>query len=76
MHSPIAQSVAYRTGGCWFDPLLGHYPFQGLMIVIAHDSFLSHNCPLFQQWLGGKAAKGLGRILCGVLVIKTQKMHG
>ena len=38
--SPIAQSVAlwtlvFRTGGRWFDPRLGQYPFQGLKIVIA-----------------------------------------
>ena len=35
MLSPIAQSVALKTGGHWFDPWLGQYSFRGLMIVIA-----------------------------------------
>ena len=36
--------------------------------VLRQESFLSHRCPLFQQWICGKAASGLGRILCRVLV--------
>ena len=34
----------------------------------AQDSFLSHRCALFRRWLCGKAANGLERILCRVLV--------
>ena len=29
------------------------------------------DCPLFRQWLCGKADSGLERILCGVLVKRT-----
>ena len=29
------QRIDLRTGGRWFDPGLGQYPFRGLMIVIA-----------------------------------------
>ena len=33
-----------------------------------NPAFLPHRCPLFRQWLCGKAASGLERILCGVMV--------
>ena len=33
-HSSVGSIVDLRTGSCWFDPLLGQYSFQGLMIVI------------------------------------------
>ena len=36
-----------------------------LFCPLRQDSFLSHRCPLFRQWLCGKAASGLQRILCG-----------
>ena len=38
--------------------------------------FLSHCCPVFWRQLSGKAASGLGRILCGVLVKRTPGKHG
>ena len=68
--SYIAQWVAYwiRTGGRWFDPQLGQYSFQGLMIVIATGFIPLKRCPLFQRWLHGKAASGLERMMCRVLV--------
>ena len=51
-----------------------HSSFRGLMIVIALGLIpLSHCCPLFRQWLCGKAASGLERVLCGVLVIELQE---
>ena len=34
-HSSFGSTVDLRTGGCWFDPWLVQYSFQGLMIVIA-----------------------------------------
>ena len=55
-HSSIGGVADLRTGGRWIDPRLGQYSFRGLMIVIA--TFLSR-CPLFRQWLFGKAASGL-----------------
>ena len=58
-HSSVGSFADLRTGGRWFDPRLGQYSFQGLMIVMRQDSFLSHHCPLFLQWLCGKAASGL-----------------
>ena len=69
--SPVGSVVDLKTGGHWFDPRLGQYSFRGLMIVIMTDSFLSHCCPLFRQWLCWKAASGLDRILCRVLVKRT-----
>ena len=43
-------------------------PIFFLRIDDSQDSFLSYYCPLFRQWLSGKAAIGLERILCRVLV--------
>ena len=44
-HSSVSSLADLRTGGSWFDPRLGQYSFQGLMIVIAtgfiHLSLLS-----------------------------------
>ena len=47
-----------------------------IISVISGRSFLFHRCPLFRQWLCGKAACGLKRILCGVLVKRTPGKHG
>ena len=33
--SSVASGADLRTGGPWFDPRLGQYSFQGLMIFIA-----------------------------------------
>ena len=34
-NSPVGNIADLRTGGPWFDPQLGVYSFQVLMIVIA-----------------------------------------
>ena len=34
-HSSVGRDADLRTGGSWFDPQLGQFPFGGLMIVIA-----------------------------------------
>ena len=34
-HSSVGRVADLTTGGRWFDPRLGQYSFQGLMIVIA-----------------------------------------
>ena len=34
-HSSVGGVADLRTGGRWFDPRLGQYSFQGLMIVMA-----------------------------------------
>ena len=34
-HSSVGSVADLRRGGRWFDPRLGQYSFQGLMIVIA-----------------------------------------
>ena len=76
-NSSVGSVADLRTEGRWFDPQPGQYSFRGLMIVIARkDSFLSHRCPLFRQWLCEKAASGLKRIMCGVLVKRTPGKHG
>ena len=33
--SSVGSVADLGTGGCWFDPWLGQYSFQGLMMVIA-----------------------------------------
>ena len=75
LHSSVGSVADLRTGGFWFDPRLGQYSFRGLMIVIATGfiSFLFNRCPLFRQWFCGKAAIGLERMLCGLLVKKLQE---
>ena len=35
VHSSVSSVMDLRTGGRWFDPRLGRYPFRGLMMVIA-----------------------------------------
>ena len=35
LHSSGGSIADLKTGGCWFDPRLGQYSFQGLIIVIA-----------------------------------------
>ena len=52
-----------------------------LCIIWKRDKVLyilkaSHRCPLFQQWLCGKAASGLEGILCRVLVKRNPRKHG
>ena len=42
--------------------------------LLQQDSFLYHRCPLFL--LSGKAAKGLERILCRILIKRTPGKHG
>ena len=76
-HSSVGSVADLRTGGRWFDPRLGQFSFRALMIVIVTKiTPLSHRCPFFRQRLCGKAASGLKRILCGVLVKKTPGKHG
>ena len=60
-------------GGRWFDPRLSQYSVRGLTIVLPTYLFLSHRCPLYRQFLCGKAASGLERILCKVVV---KELHG
>ena len=74
-HSSVGSVMDLRKGVCWFNPQLGQYSFRGLMIVIA-TGFLSHCCPLFRQWLCGKAGSNLERILCVELVKRTPGKHG
>ena len=77
MHISAGSVADLRTRGRSFDPRLGQYAFQGLMIVIATGFIpLSHRCPLFRQWLCGEAACGLERILCRVLVERTPGKYG
>ena len=45
-HSVDCSIQDLTAGGCWFDPWLSQYSFQGLMIVIV-TGFLSHHCPFF-----------------------------
>ena len=67
--------ICVRLEGRWFDPWLGQYSLRGLMIGIA-TGFIPLSPLLFQRWLCVKAAIGLERILCGVLVKRTPGKHG
>ena len=59
-HSSVGSILDLRTGGRWFDPRLGQYSFEGLMIVIVtgFDLFLLLSIVLTMvvwessQWLG------------------------
>ena len=64
-HSSVGSNADLRRGGGWFDPLLGQYSFQGLMIVIA-TGFISLS-PLLtmvmcesSQWLGKNIEQSTG----------------
>ena len=64
-HSSVGIVADLRKEGRCFDHRLGQYSFRGLVIVIVTGFIpLSRCCPLFQQWLCGKAASALERILC------------
>ena len=68
----VGSIMELRTGGRWFDPRIGQYSFRGLMIVIATGFILLSPLSVVPTIVTpGKAASGLGRILCGVLVIRT-----
>ena len=53
-----------------------NHSFRGLMIVIAAEFIPRSPRPLFRQWLCWKAASGLERLLCGVLVKRIPGKHG
>ena len=77
--SPIAQLVALQT---WEQEVADSIPGSANILSedwwwsFRQDSFLFRRCPLFQQWLSGKAASGFERILCRALVKKTPRKHG
>ena len=73
-NSLVGSVADLRTGGRWFDPRLGLYSFRGLMIVIATGFIpLSPLSVVSTRRICGKAASGLQRILCGVLVKRTSE---
>ena len=75
-HSSVGTVQDLRTGGRWFDPTLGQYSYQGLMIVIATGFIPLSPLSVVSTTVCGKAASGLERILCGVLVKRTPGKHG
>ena len=67
-HSSVISVADMRTRGRWFDPRVGQYSFQGLMIVIA-----TRFIPLLplsvvstmaiwesSQWLGNNIVRSAG----------------
>ena len=68
-HSSVGSIVDLRTGGRWFDPWLGQYSFQGLMMVIATGfiplSLLSVVSTMVlwesSQWLGKNIVRSTGK---------------
>ena len=65
----VARSVEdLRKGGRWFDPQLGQYTFQGLMIVIATGLFPLSLLAMVStivtwessQWLGKNVLRSTG----------------
>ena len=67
-HGSLVSIADLRTEGRWFDPLLGQYFFQGLMIVIATGfiplSVLSVVLTMVMwkssQWLGKNIVQSTG----------------
>ena len=75
-HSSVGSVADLRTGGRWFDLQLGQYSFRGLMIVIATGFIpLSPLSVVSTKKKYAKAASGLERILCRVLVKRTPGKH-
>ena len=77
-HNSVDSVADLRTGGRWFNSQLSQYSFHGLMTV-NETGFISLSplsVVLTMDWLRGKAASGLERILCGVLVKRTPGKHG
>ena len=72
LHGSVSIAQDLITGGLWSDPRLSEDWWQSLQ----QDSFHSYRYPLFRQWLYGKAARGLERILCRELVKRTLGKHG
>ena len=50
----VPSPFFFTTGGRWFDPRLGQYSFQGLMIVIANRirSSLTAVCRFYNGYVG------------------------
>ena len=70
----VLKLIFMRTGGRWFNPQLGQYSVWRLMIwSFRQDSFLSHGCQFFLQWICGIAASGMERILSCALVKELQE---
>ena len=59
-----------------FDPKLGQFSFQELMVVVGTRFIPFSPAVHFFDWLCGKAASGLARILCWVLVNRTRGKLG
>ena len=55
-HSSVSSKGDLRTRGCWFDPWLVQYSFQGLI-----HFFLTSVHSFYNDFVG-KAASGLERI--------------
>ena len=77
LHGLVGNLHELRTRDCWFDslawqiliPRIGDFRgFEDEWLSLRQDSFLSQSCSFSRQWLGGKAASGLERVSCGVLV--------
>ena len=65
-HSSVVSVADLRTGGRWFDTLLGQYFFRELMIVIATGFILLSPLSVVsamvmwerRQWLGKNIVRG------------------
>ena len=67
MCSSVCSVQDLRTGGCRFAPRLKFFrTICDSHCDRIHSSLTAVHC--FDDWLGGKAASSLERILCGVLV--------
>ena len=75
-HSRVSGVADLKTGGRWFDPWLGQYSCQRLMVVIATGLIPPSPLPIVATMVYGQAASGLERLLCGILVKRTPGKHG
>ena len=72
-YSSVGSLQYLRTASLWFDPGSANILFF-LSIEDSHCDD-SHRCPLLRQWVCGKAASDLERIMCEVLVKRTPGKH-
>ena len=69
-HSSVGSIVDLRTGGCWFDPRLGQYSFQGLMIVIAIRFIPLSSLSIVSTMVMLKSSQWLGKKYCAEYWLK------
>ena len=64
-HSSVGSVADLRTRSRWFDPWLGQYSFQGLMIVIATGFIPLSLLPIGLTMVMWESSRWLGKNIVG-----------